>query len=264
MNQYLKNYETFQHNIVYDFQLGDGGIGDCLGKFMYALCFSMKNNYRLYYKINNIPIEKYIKLKYQKMYIKHEEINNYCNVDNIDSIINIDSSIKYIIIKPQLFYHIEYKFFIINIEEVFEFSNEIKINKNNLFPENINNYISIHLRLGDKYLETEQSFIQCLWDERVFDENNLFNFIEENYDKNIIFFCDNNSYKLKLKNKYNNIIITNCNIGHTSLFNTNDKQVMDTITEFYIMIDSNIIYSASPSGFPYMASKFKNKLIINI
>ena len=127
MNQYLKNYETFQHNIVYDFQLGDGGIGDCLGKFMYALCFSMKNNYRLYYKINNIPIEKYIKLKYQKMYIKHEEINNYCNADNIDSIINIDSSIKYIIIKPQLFYHIEYKFFIINIEEVFDFSNEIKI-----------------------------------------------------------------------------------------------------------------------------------------
>lgn len=39
-------------------------------------------------------------------------------------------------------------------------------------------------------------------------EQNLFNFIENNCNKNCIFFYDNNSYKLKIKNKYNNIIIT--------------------------------------------------------
>jgi hypothetical protein len=41
---------------------------------------------------------------------------------------------------------------IININDVFEFSEEIKLNSYNLLPTK---YISLHLRLGDKYLETD-------------------------------------------------------------------------------------------------------------
>ena len=74
----------------------------------------------------------------------------------------------------------------------------------------------------------------------------------------ILFFCDNNKYKLKIKNEYNNIIITDANIGHTSLLNTTEKQVLDTITEFYLLTNSQLIYAASKSGFSYMASRFNN------
>ena len=89
----------------------------------------------------------------------------------------------------------------------------------------------------------------------------IFKFIEENNDKNIIFFCDNNAYKLKIKKKYSNIMITNCVIGHTSLTNTTEKQVLDSVTEFYLMTNSDKIIMASRSGFSITASKFKNIIL---
>lgn len=79
--------------------------------------------------------------------------------------------------------------------------------------------------------------------------------------KIFFFCCDNNNYKLKLKEKYSNIIITNCDIGHTSLTNTTAKQILDGITEFYILTNSKIIFAASYSGFSIMASKF-NKILL--
>jgi hypothetical protein len=118
--------------------------------------------------------------------------------------------------------------------------------------------------MGDKYLETDKYFVLCREDERTYNENKIFNFIEENHDKNIIFFCDNKNYKLMLKEKYNNIIVLNSDIGHTSLLNTTEKQTLDAITELYIMTNSQEIYCASNSGFSIIASKFKNIPLINI
>ena len=86
----------------------------------------------------------------------------------------------------------------------------------------------------------------------------MYKFIEDNSDKNIIFFCDNNNQKLKIKNKYKNIIITNSQIGHTSFSNTTNKQVLDTITELYLLSNSQLIYAVSESGFSKTASEFKN------
>ena len=61
-----------------------------------------------------------------------------------------------------------------------------------------------------------------------------------------------------LKNKYNNINILNCHIGHTCLSNTTDVQTLDAVTEFYLMTKSEKIFSASNSGFSIMASKYRN------
>ena len=139
---------------------------------------------------------------------------------------------------------------------MFYFSDEVKINT--LFLNNDQNYISIHLRLGDKFLETDKSFVLCKEDVRPYNEEKLFGFIKQNYNKNILFFCDNNNYKLKIKAQYNKIIITDYDIGHTSLSNTTSIQVLNTITDFYLLSNSEQIYMASFSGFPIMASKFKN------
>ncbi len=122
------------------------------------------------------------------------------------------------------------------------------MNVKNILPVSITEYISIHLRLGDNFLETNNNDIT--WDDvRVFSEEKLYKFIEDNYEKNIIFFCDNNKYKLKLKNKYNKIIITNSEIGHTAIVNTTVKQTLDAITDFYILSNSQLIYAASFSVF---------------
>jgi len=249
MDDYINNYDSYNKKIVYNFLLGHGGIGDCIKFFMFILEACIKNNTRLYYKINNIQIEKYIKLKYDKMYIDE------CTIKQLDCTT---------IVTPQMFYSsVDYNYSI-NINEVFYFTDEVKINRNKLLPIDIRNYISIHLRLGDKYLETDKNFVFIKNDTRNYCEKNIYKCIEDNEDKNIFFCCDNLTYKNKIKTNYNKLIITNCEVGHTSLFNTTQKQILDAITEFYILTQSEIIYAGSTSGFSVVASKFCNIPLIPI
>jgi hypothetical protein len=267
MDNYIQNYDKYEKVVIYDFKLGYGGIGDCIKFFIHLLELCIKYEYKLYYLVNNIKIERYLKLKYDKMYINNDNLKNTIRVSNDNQLKNISTDKNYIV-EPFIFYHIfnpNYTYnFSIKIEDVFDFSDDVKENVKNLLPENITEYISIHLRLGDKYLETEREFIHCKEDSRSFSETKLFQYIEENYNKNLIFFCDNDNYKHKIKNIYSNIILTNCCIGHTSLSNTTDKQILDSITDFYILTNSQMICSVSNSGFSVIASKFKNIPIFKI
>ena len=263
MEDYLNKYDSLTKIIVYDFKQGDGGIGDCIKFFMHTLHLCMKYNIKLYYLINNNLLEKFLTLKHDKMYINQLNILDsfMCNTHNVE---NINANV-YNIVTPCLFYNIYNDNNItMAINEVFTFTEEVKLNGHRLNGNNVSNYISIHLRLGDKYLETDHSFVLVKHDERIYNEEKLFNFINDNCNKNIIFFCDNHNYKLQIKNKFNNIIILNCDIGHTSLSNTTAKQTLDAVTEFYLMTNSEQICSASNSGFSIMASKFNNIPIIMI
>jgi hypothetical protein len=150
------------------------------------------------------------------------------------------------------------------LEDIFEFSDEIKENYFKLIPRNVSSYISLHVRLGDKYLETDWEFIYCKHDVRKYNEEAIFQFIEKNNHENILLFSDHSGYKRKIKDKYNHVFITQSNIGHTSLSNTTEEQVLDSITDFYIMINSQKIYCGSHSGFSIIASKFKNIPLIDI
>ena len=243
MDSYINNYDAYDKIVIYVFNVGQGGLADYIKFFMFALASCMKNNERLYCRKNNIEIEKYIKLKYDKMYINEEHIKDL-------------GFVKFV--NPYTYYSITHYDFCTNINKVFYFTDEIKINYKLLFPLDITNYISIHLRLGDKFLETDKQYVECKEDTRLFSEEKLHNFIEENYNKNIFFCCDNKEYKLKIKEKYNKIIIINGDIGHVGFFNTTKKQVLDTITEFYILTNSEMIYCTSYSGFSLVASKFNN------
>jgi hypothetical protein len=258
MEEYINKYDSFEKKIVYDFKLGDGGIGDCIKYFMFILSICIKHNIKLYYKKNNILIEKYLILKHKKMYINENDIKDSKNNMNVNNLENINVGV-YNILSPHWGYNrYNYNMPLLPCNQVFYFSDTVRLNSKNLLSIDIKNYISIHLRLGDKYLETDKSFVYCKDDTRIYNQQKLFKFIENNSDKNIIFFCDNNNYKLNIKNKYNNVIITSCNIGHTSLSNTTEKQVLDAISEFYLMANSKKIYSASESGFSIIASKFNN------
>ena len=243
MKNYIKNFENFDKTIIYDFKLGDGGIGDYITYFMIILKECINNNTKIYHKINNIEIEKYIKLKYDFFYITEDEISRLKN---------------FTIKKPYDYYDGGGYNGDIYVNEVFYFDNIVKTNVINILSSLPINYISIHLRLGDKFLETDKKYVKCENDTRSFSSEKIFKFIEDNNDKSIIFFCDNNSEKLKVKNKYNNIIISTAQIGHTSLSNTTNRQILDTITEFYILSNSQLIYGASRSSFSIIASKFNN------
>lgn len=266
MENYLLNYDKFDRSIIYRFELGYGGIGDLTRYFMYLLTLCVQHNIRLYYfPKDNLVVDRYFKLKHPKMYINEQR--DSINISNIYDVPQISPELIYETI-PQVMYdvpnnldRIEYR-----LDEVFCFTDDIINNGNDFLKKNniTGKYISIHLRLGDKHLETEKHFVFCGWDERSYNEDNIFNFIEKNIDKTILFFCDNNSYKIKIKNRYNNVKITDYNIGHTSLPNTTEEQFFNTITDFYLLSNSEHIYRASTSGFPCMAAKFKNIPITEI
>jgi hypothetical protein len=267
MNNYFEIYNNLTKIVIYDFNIGDGGIGDCFKFYMYALDLCIKNNYKLLYLINNIPLESYLKLKMSdsyNMYITKDQMlsHNINNIKDMNEFMNITDDF-YHVIKPELFYPtFTFNDIKIPVQDVFYFTEEIILNSQLVCK--YDNYISLHLRLGDKYLETEASFIQCIYDVRNYNEERIFEFIENNKHENIIFFCDNNSYKLKLKEKYDHIIIINSDIGHTSLRNTTIKQTIDGLSEFYIMTNSNRIYCGSYSGFSTVASLYKRIPLINL
>jgi hypothetical protein len=258
MEEYIRNFETFEKKVVYDFKLGCGGIGDCVKFFTYLMQICLKNKIRLYYLINNIPIEKYLKMKYDKMYIERSAITYSINVHNEAEFLNGDPA-PYYFVDPHIF-HSYFTFDMLTMEckDIFDFSDDVKINASKLLPNNITNYISIHLRMGDKFLEKDPNFNICPFDTRDYNETNIHKCIEGNADKQILFFCDNIAEKLNIKNKYNNVIITDSEVAHTGHFNTTDKQVLDTITEFYLLTNAEKIIMASYSGFSIVASKFKN------
>ncbi len=281
MEEYIQKYSTFNKSVVYSFELGSGGIGDCIKFFMLTLEYCIKYNYKLYYQYNNLPLEKYLILKYPFMYITKETVDskksrivkdiNWLKDDDyllhksdVDSI--EEDQIQ--IVTPFSSYHaFSYDALQIPIANVFDFSNVVKENAKNMLSENINcDFMTIHLRLGDKYLETDPNFVKCKNDTRFFHENNLYACIQHylNQNKKIIFFCDNHQYKLKIKEKFQNIIITHSQIGHTSLLNTTDQQICDTVTEFYIMTQANMIIAASHSGFSSVSAKFKNVPFIRL
>jgi len=248
MDNYIHNFNNFSDIFIYDFNISDGGLGDCIKFFMYLIQSAINNNARCYYLINNIPIEKYLLLKYNFMYITRTQLHNLNN--------------KFKIYKPYDFYNdwdtpskqkIAINKITIPFSDIFIFSNETINNANRLL--NIKDYISIHVRLGDKFLETDPKFVVCKNDTRNYDQMTIDNYINNNKDKKIILFSDNKAYKLTMKNKFNNIFITDINIGHTSLINTNHLQTLNTISELYLLSNSKEIM-CNQSGFAVVASKF--------
>lgn len=261
MDEYINNYDKYTAKIVYQFNVGYGGIGDCIKFFMYVLHLCMKHKYQLYYQINHIPLENYIRLRYPQMYIARENVL-HPRMFNLSAIDQLDA--QYYIVSPDMLYGCyDINALTVPIADVFDFSDSVKENRNVLLNHS-GSYIVIHLRLGDKYLETDPAFVMCKEDARVYHEDRLYHCIEDQNDNTIVFFCDNNSYKQKIKEKYPNVIITHSQIGHTSLSNTTDKQVLDTITEFYIMTESDKIYAASTSGFSTIAAKWRGTLFVDL
>lgn len=258
----MARYDIYEKRIVYKFDIGDGGIGDCIKFFLYLLNICIKYHIKLYYLVSDIYLEKYLRLKYDKMYIRKEEITEKRYIKESD-IRDIRDDI-FNVISPDAFYNsFSYDKVVIPVSDVFMFSEDVKINSY-MLTDTVYDYISIHLRLGDKYLETDKQYVQVPNDTREYDEDKIFGVIRENKDKKVMFFCDNNAYKMRIKEMFDNIVITKSDIGHTSLSNTTDKQTLDAVTEFYLLSESKKIYCASISGFSIVASMFRDVRLVYI
>jgi len=263
METYIENFCNFNKSIVYDFDICYGGIGDCIKFFLFLLEICIENNIKLFYKRNYIALEKYLKLNNAKFYISNEEMVQTYNLQSKFDVSNIKEPNIYYIVKPTTLYQsFNFTYLKTKASKVFTFSPEVLKRADDLLLDKIKEYTSIHLRLGDKHLETDASYVCCKDDERKFSIASLRKYITENKSKRLVFFCDNNSFKNKIKEEYPHVIITNSFIGHTSLKNTTDAQTLDSITEFYLLIKSEEIVCASYSGFSLVAALFTEKTVI--
>ena len=62
------------------FPTTNGGIGECIKFFMFALSLAMKYNIQLYFENNNSYLEQHLKLKYPNLYIQQSEIIHFCSL----------------------------------------------------------------------------------------------------------------------------------------------------------------------------------------
>ena len=74
LDEYLINYENYEKKIIYHFDIGYGGIGDYIKYFIYLLSICIKNKIQIYL-YNKSLIDKYLKLKYEKMYFNDDTIS---------------------------------------------------------------------------------------------------------------------------------------------------------------------------------------------
>lgn len=251
-----------QKIIVYYYELNHGGMGDLFKYLLDTIKLTIENKCKLFIEINH-PIKKYIKIN--DNYKFSDDINQYHYIDNSDRNTNfVDILKKYdkIRIFPSNFYGYEIKFNLsnipLNIFDYIDFTNDIHYEVNKIIPKY--NFISIHIRLGDKYHEIKPSNgLYCSTDDRNVNtikcEDAIDN-IMKLHNETIYLFSDNNSFKQKIKTKFNKIQIFNNRIINTSsIYNINDYDdcLKNTIIEFIFLAKSKKIYGLSPSGFSDMA-----------
>jgi hypothetical protein len=245
VSDYLIECNSYTKKVVFVYGKTNGGIGDLIKYFTYLLQVCIKHKIRLY--LRGSRIDRYLKID-NRFYISTIEHQLY--LDSINHITSILDSVLYVVY-PQTMYAVNNLFDSLTIPlcDIFDFSNEVLERA----APYVGVYESLHLRLGDTFLEDTCALV--INDERKYDEAKMFAFMQE---RNIFFFCDNKSYKQKIKNKFN-VQMTDFDIGHTT-----DAQILDCLAEFYLLSKSTHIYKASYSGYSIMASKMYNCPISDI
>jgi len=269
MEDYLANYKSYTKHAVFTFSRGCGGVGDVLKFFIFLVQLCMPHCIRVHFLCQDESLNNVLRLKDPDMYISDANIGNRLNIDHMRQINDIAPG-YYFMVHPRSMYDafpmrdVDFN----QIEHLasclFFFPNNIICNANAFLDKHqlkSESYISIHIRLGDKFLENKPSIE---YDVREYNEGAVFKFIEDNSSSKIILFCDSNAYKSGIKARYNFIYTTDFDIGHSGLWNTTDLQMLNSVTEFYLIANSTHIYKASYSGFSIMASKFYGTPIDNI
>lgn len=157
-----------------------------------------------------------------------------------------------------------------NIFDYMDFTDDIYKTLEKIIPKE--NYIAIHARLGDKYLEIKPSretdtIPYCRYDDRNINNCNYENIIGEiiknNPDKKIYLFSDNNNFKEQLKNKFNTLNILNNKIVNIScLYDIEDfdECMKNVIIEFLFIMKSYELHSLTYAGYSLISHLIgKNK-----
>lgn len=268
INKYFSTILEKPKKFLFRFPLTNGGIGDMIKFFICALDIAIKYDLRICFLKSDNPITKYLLPKCEHIYVSEEDLQG-CSILPISSHNQIEEMIKnsynttVLMAAPVIFYDIPFYDIVdkYNISEIFKFSDDIyEMKKDHNISEE---YVSVHIRRGDKHIEASSSVKQVPHDSRPFDQTNFDNVVNKLFDnsKNVMLFSDSMVFKKMMSKKFNKIQCLDLKIGHTTWTNTSDEQIKNTVFEFYILCNSIKIVANCVSGFSKMASAI-NKIDI--
>ncbi len=239
---------TKTHIYTYDF--GDGGLGDFINYLMYAI---YKYGEKVSIKIDH-PIYKYLVFKDESYDYKKNRPINECQIIKAKDFWEEQINDKEYFKKKNKFY------------DYFDFTEKLTKIAESLIPKR--DYSTVHIRLGDGYLENKnRTHMWCLDDKRLDGRNSDYyvEIISKITDKPLMLFSDNNIFKKEIKEKVEDIIINDFDIihtGHTYVDSTDfDKQLELTIVEFLLLVKSKKIHALTHSLFSIMAYLIGNNEI---
>jgi hypothetical protein len=276
--------------VVHKHYYGGGGIGDFIRASMsfYSICKRHNFEYYIDFSVNKF-LKKCFNYKKLPKEIKNSNLNTntikffqeqiiFDEKSFLDKVLAFPNGINYLYSNA---IGIESKENILNIHKDY-ISNILSPKKlindyiNNIFQKyNIskNNYISVHVRCGDKHILKNDLnyFTNHEWininDNDVYITfcNTIDKFKKDyNLDLPIIIHSDSNIFKEKIKKINPEFIILDIDVTHISepLGPQNINSYIQTIAEFFIISKANLIYSPyTYSGFAHLASIIGNKNI---
>lgn len=230
------------NDIIYEFKIGNGGIGDFIKYMRICKIDSEIKNTNFYINLDH-PINNYLKIKDKyilknKKKVEIKKPSYYYKFSDNPGVLMADTH------KPVDFRPFDYFYL---TEECKKRYNDLKI-KNNI-PDI---YEGIHVRMGDSKMNISKN----LTDDRI---KNVDIFEKLNKlitsKKNTIFliFSDNKNLKTRIEKKYKNVKFLDINILHTS-YKFKSNQILDTLCDFLFLSNSKVIHSMTSSGFPIVAS----------
>jgi hypothetical protein len=273
IKKYLSSFNDYNNTVVFVSTIG--GIGDNLRSLMFIFSYCLENKIKFLYK-DVLHTDKFFKIRYNELKYNGDELPEKINgaikpthkfsINNNKIKITPELNNDLIFVNSTTIRNIEHRHgnnsvvkYFFKWSQIFCFSDIIKDESKKII--NIDeNYISIHIRLGDKYLENLKLVEFEKKCTRVKDieeaEKTVTNKILELKNNTIFFTCENLSFKKKIKHKYNNIIINEDEIAHTNKRNTNYENTKNTIIDFYILCNSNKIFGLSRTGFSEVAQYY--------
>jgi hypothetical protein len=259
------------NSIIYVYNIGEGGLADII-KYLFQYYYISLLLKKELYIIFNHP-SKYLfnfkKIKILKDSIDLHKIKKLS--DYSGNAIDILKSHNIIQVKNMDFYNKKLLWndlpnikiicqYFGKISNVIDFTDYIYKKLKLILPKD--NYISIHCRLGDKYLNDKELNIQNKKFINIL--NNISKIIEQHKYTDIYIFSDNKHFKKIVTDKFYNIKSLNNNIIHFGLKNhkiSNTEYINgieNTILEFLFLSYSYKIYRLLPSGYSEVASFFNN------
>ena len=268
LDSYFSTILEKQKKLLFRFPLTNGGIGDMIKFFVCALDTAIKYDIRICFLKSDNPITKYLLPKCEHIYIEAEELANSSivsaeNYNHIEQLIHSIDNNSTIQVSPVIFYDLQIYDIVdrYNISDLFTFSDDIyQMKKDNNISEE---YVSLHIRRGDKHIEAASSVKQVPHDSRPFEQTNFDNMVNNLFNDNnsVMLFSDSMVFKKMMSKKFNKLQCLDLKIGHTTWTNTSDEQIKNTVFEFYVLSNSTKIFANCVSGFSKMASDF-NKIDI--